>query len=68
MKFEVFEAVAPAIICAGRHAITHIECSALLMPQAVVHTFGDICIAYGESDEYSFVFRKGTTLYGEATI
>lgn len=30
---------------------------------AVMNELGDISIAYGESDEYSFVFRKETTLY-----
>ena len=32
--------------------------------QEVLQVFGDVRIAYGESDEYSFVFRKDTTLYG----
>ena len=26
--------------------------------------FGDVRIAFGESDEYSFVVRKDSTLYG----
>lgn len=30
---------------------------------AVMSDIGEIVIAYGESDEYSFVFRKKTTLY-----
>lgn len=29
-----------------------------------MHTFADIRIAYGESDEYSFVLHKHTTLFG----
>jgi tRNA(His) 5'-end guanylyltransferase len=32
--------------------------------QEVMQSFGDIKIAYGESDEYSFVFSKTCTLYG----
>ena len=28
--------------------------------------YPDIRLAYGESDEYSFVFHKGTELYGTA--
>uniref|UniRef100_A0A6U1IC41 tRNA(His) guanylyltransferase n=2 Tax=Tetraselmis chuii TaxID=63592 RepID=A0A6U1IC41_9CHLO len=31
---------------------------------AVMEEFGDIRIAYGESDEYSFAFHKTCTLYG----
>jgi tRNA(His) guanylyltransferase len=31
--------------------------------EAVMSEFGDIRIAFGESDEYSFVFHKNTTLY-----
>lgn len=38
--------------------------SALFCLQEVLQVFGDVRIAYGESDEYSFVFRKDTTLYG----
>jgi tRNA(His) guanylyltransferase len=30
---------------------------------AVVSTLPDICIAYGVSDEYSFVFHKSTRLF-----
>lgn len=29
----------------------------------VMNEFNDIILAYGQSDEYSFVFRKNTTLY-----
>uniref|UniRef100_A0A0G4G2F5 tRNA(His) guanylyltransferase n=1 Tax=Chromera velia CCMP2878 TaxID=1169474 RepID=A0A0G4G2F5_9ALVE len=29
----------------------------------VMETFGDVCIAYGQSDEYSFVFRKDCQLW-----
>ena len=32
--------------------------------QEVMQTFGDIRLAYGESDEYSFIFSKTCTLYG----
>lgn len=32
--------------------------------QEVLTLFSDIKLAYGESDEYSFVLRKETTLYG----
>ena len=35
------------------------------MPQAVMQEFPDIVIAYGESDEYSFVLRKSSVLYSE---
>lgn len=31
-----------------------------------MQAFGDIRLAYGESDEYSFVFSKTCTLYGMA--
>ena len=31
--------------------------------QAVMQEFRDIVIAYGESDEYSFVLRRSTELY-----
>lgn len=33
--------------------------------QAVMQEFRDIVIAYGESDEYSFVLRRSTELYRE---
>eukprot|EP00884_Botryococcus_braunii_P004863 jgi/Botrbrau1/14378/Bobra.0014s0029.3 len=32
--------------------------------QEVMETFPDIVLAFGESDEYSFIFSKQTTLYG----
>ena len=32
--------------------------------QAVMHEFRDIVLAYGESDEYSFLFKRDTVLYG----
>ncbi len=32
--------------------------------QAVMSEFQDIRLAFGESDEYSFVFSKGCELYG----
>ncbi|CCM04235.1 uncharacterized protein FIBRA_06402 [Fibroporia radiculosa] len=31
--------------------------------QAVMHEYKDICLAFGESDEFSFLFRKSTALY-----
>ena len=31
--------------------------------KAVMHEFDDIFLAYGQSDEYSFVFRKESTVY-----
>lgn len=36
--------------------------------QEVVKLFSDVRIAYGESDEYSFVLHKNTTLYGQQVI
>lgn len=30
----------------------------------VLNEFGDVRIAFGESDEYSFVFYKHTKIYG----
>ncbi|OQS00556.1 tRNA(His) guanylyltransferase-like [Achlya hypogyna] len=30
---------------------------------AVMHEFGDICLAYGQSDEFSFVVTKASNLY-----
>lgn len=30
---------------------------------AVMEEYNDICVAYGQSDEYSFVFRKDTMFY-----
>ena len=35
--------------------------------QEVVNLFSDIRLAFGESDEYSFVLHKGTTLYGKSS-
>ena len=32
--------------------------------KAVMKAFPDVCIAYGESDEMSFVFRKDAEVYG----
>ncbi len=32
--------------------------------QEVMREFRDIVIAYGESDEYSFVFKRSSQLYG----
>ena len=33
--------------------------------QAVLREFPDIRLAYGDSDEYSFVFHRKTDIYGE---
>ena len=35
--------------------------------QAVMCEFRDLVIAYGESDEYSFVFKNNTKLFGRRT-
>lgn len=32
--------------------------------QAVMGDFSDIVLAYGQSDEYSFVFHKHCKIYG----
>jgi len=31
--------------------------------EAVTEEFKDIVLAYGQSDEYSFVFKKNTNVY-----
>ena len=36
-----------------------------LCTQEVMREFRDIVLAYGESDEYSFVFQRSTALYGD---
>lgn len=36
--------------------------------QEVMQAFSDIRFAYGESDEYSFVFNKTCILYGRALL
>lgn len=36
--------------------------------QEVMHCFPDVRIAYGESDEYSFVLHKHTTLFGGCAL
>lgn len=41
-----------------------------LMTKSAVHVmeeFNEICLAYGQSDEYSFVFRKDSELYNRRT-
>jgi tRNAHis guanylyltransferase len=38
------------------------------MCQAVMQEFRDIVLAYGESDEYSFVLRRSTELYSECNV
>ena len=32
--------------------------------KAVMKVFPDVCVAYGESDEMSFVFHKDAEVYG----
>ena len=39
----------------------------LLLLQEVLKTFSDIRLAFGHSDEYSFVLHKSSNLYGEHT-
>lgn len=36
--------------------------------QCVMHGYPEIKLAYGESDEYSFVLHKDTNLYGKQTL
>lgn len=36
--------------------------------QEVLTTFGDVRLAFGESDEFSFVIHKDSTLYGKAPL
>ena len=31
--------------------------------KSVIHKFSDVILAYGQSDEYSFVFKRNTTLF-----
>jgi hypothetical protein len=40
----------------------------LFLFQAVMREFRDVVIAYGESDEYSFVLRRSTEMYGECNV
>ena len=40
----------------------------VLVLQQVLKEFGDIRMAFGESDEMSFVLNKASTLYGEACL
>ncbi len=41
------------------------RCTILSSPsQAVLSEFPDIRIAFGQSDEYSFVFHKDTSIHG----
>ena len=40
----------------------------LPIPQAVMNEFPHIRIAFGESDEYSFVFDKNITIYGKGCL
>jgi tRNA(His) 5'-end guanylyltransferase len=37
----------------------------VLCTQAVMSEFPDVRVAFGESDEYSFVLHKGFTVYGK---
>lgn len=49
--------------CTSWHHYVH-----FCMFQAVMQEFRDIVIAYGESDEYSFVLRRSTELYRERNV
>jgi len=40
-------------------ALNLMSCAA----EAVMKSFNDIFIAYGESDEYSFIFRRETSVF-----
>ncbi len=40
----------------------------VILVQAVMAEFHDIRIAYGESDEYSFIFHRATDLYGMCVV
>ncbi|EFN59318.1 hypothetical protein CHLNCDRAFT_19326 [Chlorella variabilis] len=42
----------------------HAPGRALLLPQAVMSEFQDVRLAFGESDEYSFVFARNSQLHG----
>lgn len=42
----------------------HCTKSSAIFFQEVLKLFSDVRLAYGESDEYSFVLHKNTTLYG----
>jgi hypothetical protein len=53
--------LAPAAI--GGNSSAFLACLPGL--QAVLAEFQDIRLAFGESDEYSFVFHKDCQLYGE---
>ena len=35
-------------------------------PQEILKTFGEVRLAFGQSDEYSFVIHKNSDLYGRA--
>ena len=37
----------------------------IYVPQDVIKLISDIRVAFGESDEYSFILHKNTTLYGQ---
>lgn len=37
----------------------------ICVPQDVIKLMSDIRVAFGESDEYSFILHKNTTLYGQ---
>ena len=52
----------------AHNAIVSRLCLTLGMFQAVMQEFRDIVIAYGESDEYSFVLRRSTELYSGCNI
>ena len=43
----------------------HLNCK---LPQEVLNTFGDVRLGFGQSDEYSFVIHKSSSLYGETCL
>ena len=53
------------LLCIDKLALLSIACpKARSLLQEVMKLFSDIRMAFGESDEYSFVLHKNTTLYG----
>ena len=38
------------------------------LPQEVMREFPDIRLAFGESEEYSFIFHKSSRLYGTSAV
>lgn len=61
-----YAAQASTFLNARDAGVLVIELVSLL--QQVLKEFGDIRMAFGESDEMSFVLNKASTLYGEACL